>query len=50
MWWIMNSSDRYLLAYFLGFEASGLYAVACKLPFLLLVLTPVSSLLSDKQY
>lgn len=37
MWWVMNSSNRYLLTYFLGFEATGLYAVACKFPLLLLV-------------
>lgn len=36
MWWLMNLSDRYLLTYFLGFEATGVYAVACKIPVILL--------------
>ena len=35
MWWVMNVSDRYFLSYFLGFEAAGIYAVACKIPIIL---------------
>lgn len=35
MWWIMNLSDRYMLAFFLGSSATGIYAVANKLPGLL---------------
>jgi O-antigen/teichoic acid export membrane protein len=30
MWWIMNISDRYILIYFMGLGANGLYAVASK--------------------
>lgn len=32
MWWIMNMSDRYVLALYIGPAATGLYAVANKLP------------------
>lgn len=32
MWWIMNVSDRYVLALYIGPTATGLYAVANKLP------------------
>lgn len=32
MWWIMNVSDRYVLALYIGPAATGLYAVANKLP------------------
>ncbi|WP_312470580.1 polysaccharide biosynthesis C-terminal domain-containing protein [Neobacillus sp.] len=32
MWWIMSISDRYILVYFLGLSANGLYAVANKFP------------------
>lgn len=32
MWWIMNASDRYVLALVIGPTATGLYAVANKLP------------------
>lgn len=31
-WWITNVSDRYLVTYFVGSDANGLYAVANKLP------------------
>ncbi|HCF37571.1 MAG TPA: hypothetical protein DER56_00610 [Thermosipho africanus] len=40
-WWIMNVSDRYLLIYFLGFAASGLYAVSYKFMALLSVLNGI---------
>lgn len=41
MWWVMNVSDRYLILHFLGLEANGLYAVACRFPMLLSVVTGV---------
>lgn len=41
MWWIMSLSDRYMLAYFSGTVATGLYAVANKLPNLLSVIENV---------
>ena len=37
MWWIMNASDRYMIAYFVGASANGIYAVANKLPSILSV-------------
>ena len=40
-WWIMNVSDRYLLIYFLGFAASGIYAVSYKFMALISVLNGV---------
>lgn len=36
-WWVNNASDRYVLAELLGVAASGLYAVAYKIPNLLSV-------------
>ena len=35
MWWIMNSSDRYMLIWFSGAAATGLYAAGNKIPSLL---------------
>ncbi|OIK07993.1 oligosaccharide flippase family protein [Bacillus sp. MUM 13] len=35
MWWIMGASDRYIINYFLGLSANGLYAVANKIPSIL---------------
>lgn len=32
MWWIMNLSDRYMLKFFVGAAAAGLYSVANKIP------------------
>ena len=40
-WWIMSASDRYMLAFFLGFSSTGIYAVAHKFPMLLSVLNGV---------
>ncbi|MGH2317020.1 polysaccharide biosynthesis C-terminal domain-containing protein [Planococcus sp. SE5232] len=34
MWWVINISDRYLIAYYLGLSSSGLYAIASKIPML----------------
>lgn len=36
-WWIMNTSDRYMITAFLGTEANGLYTVAGKLPTILTI-------------
>lgn len=35
MWWVMQLSDRYMVTFFLGAGANGLYAVANKIPSLL---------------
>lgn len=32
MWWVMNMSDRYVLAGLLGVSTTGIYAVAAKIP------------------
>jgi O-antigen/teichoic acid export membrane protein len=32
MWWVIGISDRYMLVYFVGFAANGIYAVANKIP------------------
>lgn len=32
MWWLMNVSDRYIITFFLGVSANGIYAVANKIP------------------
>lgn len=34
-WWIMMSSDRYIVSYYLGTEENGLYSVANKVPTIL---------------
>lgn len=38
MWWVVNASDRYIIGYFLGYEATGIYSVAAKFPTLLTML------------
>ena len=37
-WWVINVSDRYLLTYFIGYDATGLYSVSYKLPTILTVI------------
>ncbi len=32
MWWIMNVSDRYVMAYYMGAAATGIYSVSNKFP------------------
>lgn len=39
MWWIMGFSDRYIITYFLGLSANGLYAVASRIPSILSIIT-----------
>ena len=34
-WWIINSSDRFIIKYFLGSAANGIYAVSYKFPSIL---------------
>lgn len=43
MWWIVNTSDRYFLSYFIGYKATGIYSVAAKFPSLLTTLYAVFS-------
>ena len=40
-WWIMNLSDRYIINIFLGSEANGIYAIANKLPAILMMVNSV---------
>lgn len=40
-WWIMNVSDRYIVAYYLGAEANGIYAIANKIPSLVVMISSV---------
>ena len=40
-WWVMDVSDRYLVRWFLGGTANGLYAVGYKLPTVLTILSMV---------
>ena len=32
LWWIINVSDRYMITYFIGSSANGLYTAASKIP------------------
>lgn len=41
MLWVINSSDRYLVAYFLGLDATGIYSVAYKFPTIIVLLYSV---------
>lgn len=38
MWWVINSSDKYLILYFLSPEANGLFAIASKIPLIINVI------------
>ncbi|HEX3047255.1 MAG TPA: polysaccharide biosynthesis C-terminal domain-containing protein [Bacillota bacterium] len=40
-WWFMNVSDRYLLNYFKGIEANGIYAVANKFPSIIILVNSI---------
>ena len=37
-WWVMSSSDRYLISFFLGVASNGIYSIAYKFPSLLQVI------------
>lgn len=37
-WWIVNASDRYIIKFFLGSAANGIYSMAYKFPSLLQIL------------
>src|SRR5699024_4953988 len=43
-WWIITMSDRYFIAAYLGMDANGIYAVANKIPAILLMMNTVFSL------
>lgn len=41
MWWLMNASSRYVIAYFHDTAENGLFALASKIPLVLVMLTSV---------
>lgn len=41
MWWLINSSDKLLIVWFLGISYSGIFAAANKIPTLLVLLSTV---------
>lgn len=43
-WWVMTMADRWVIAYFLGVESNGVYAIALKIPAVLLMVNSVFSL------
>ena len=40
-WWITNVSDRYIVAYMLGTQANGLYAISYKIPTIVILVSSV---------
>src|SRR5699024_7756735 len=40
-WWAMTMADRYFIANFIGFQANGIYAIATKIPAILLTISSV---------
>ncbi len=40
-WWITSVSDRYMVTGFLGSDANGIYAVACKIPTILTLIAGI---------
>ena len=42
-WWIINSSDKFMIDYFVGTEALGLYSIAIKIPSLINVIITLFS-------
>lgn len=42
-WWINNSLDRYMITFFMGVSASGLFAISSKIPNILIMFQQVFS-------
>lgn len=40
-WWVNNASDRYVVTFFCGVEANGIYSVASKIPSILSVVQTI---------
>lgn len=40
-WWITNVSDRYIVAYMLGTQANGLYAISYKIPTIIILVSSI---------
>src|SRR5699024_9564659 len=43
MWWLINSSSRYFISWFVGIEANGIFAVSSKIPALINIISQVFS-------
>lgn len=43
MWWIITSSSRYFILFFIGVTGNGLFAVASKIPSIILMMTSTFS-------
>jgi O-antigen/teichoic acid export membrane protein len=41
MWWVNNLADRYLIVYFIGAAANGLYGIAAKFPIVIAILSGI---------
>lgn len=40
-WWVVNSSDRYIILYFLGTVYNGIYSISTKFPTILTTITSI---------
>lgn len=40
-WWVISASDRFMLTYFIGVEANGIYAIANKFPSILMLINNI---------
>lgn len=40
-WWISNSSDKYLLSFFVGVSVNGVYSVAYKIPSIITIISGI---------
>lgn len=43
MWWLINSSSRYFINWFVGIDANGIFAVSSKIPALINIISQVFS-------
>jgi O-antigen/teichoic acid export membrane protein len=43
-WWVMNVSDRFILKYYMGLNANGIYAIANKFPSMFVMFSSIFSL------
>lgn len=43
-WWLMTMADRWFIAIYLGFDMNGIYAIALKIPAMLILINTVFSL------
>lgn len=41
MWWVINSSDRFMVTSIISIEANGIYSVSYKIPTILIALTTI---------